>query len=305
MRTAFFEALTAIAAADKRVVLITADLGYLAIECFADRCPAQFVNAGVCEQNMAGMAVGLAEAGFVPFLYSIAPFAVLRPYEFIRNGAIAHRLPVRIVSVADGLDYGTNGISHFGIDDIGALRVQPSIALIAPVDDMQAQSALRATWDMAGPAYFRLSKTVRPAGPVKGRFALGETQTVRDGADVLVVALGTMVHDALAAADLLAAQGVNAAVELVDNLNALPLNGLRERLGQFNTVLAVESHYVNGGLGSMVCEMVAEAGLGCRVVRCGVPSVPDGVTGSREFLHERYGLAPRQIAARALSALGR
>lgn len=305
MRRAFFEALATIAESDPRVLLVTADLGYLAIERFLERCPKQFLNAGVSEQNMTGMAVGLAEAGFIPFLYSIAPFAVLRPYEFIRNGAVSHRLPVRIVSVADGLDYGTNGISHFGIDDIGTLRVQPGMALIAPCDDAQVESALRATWNMPGPAYFRLSKTARTDAAAGDRFALGQTQTARAGRDVLLVALGTMVHDALAAADLLAARGIDAAVELVDNLNAKPLNGLAAKLAQFDVVLAVESHYVNGGLGSLVCEMVAEGALGCRVIRCGVPCVPDGITGDRAYLHDRYGIAPAQIASRAAAAVAR
>jgi transketolase len=202
------------------------------------------------------------------------------------------------------LDYGTNGISHFGIDDIGTLRVQPGMALIAPCDDTQVQSALRTAWNMPGPAYFRLSKLVRREAAAGHRFTLGETQTVRAGKHVLLVALGTMVHDALAAADLLMKRGIDAAVELVDNLNAKPLKGLAARMAHFDVVITVESHYVNGGVGSMVCELAAENALGCRVIRCGVPSVPDGITGDRDYLHDRYGISPAQIAARAAAALG-
>lgn len=305
MRAAFFDQLATLAEQDPRVLLLTADLGYMAIECFAERCPKQFINAGVSEQNMTGMAAGLAEAGFIPFLYSIAPFAVLRPYEFLRNGAVAHRQPVRVVSVADGFDYGTNGISHFGIDDIGTLRVQPGLALIAPCDDAQARAALRATWEMRGPAYFRLSKAVRPEALVGDRFAVGETQTVVEGEDVLLIALGTMVYDAVLAAKLLSARGVRAAVELVDNLNAQPLQHLAGKMARYAHVVTVESHYIVGALGSMVCEMVAESGLGCRVTRCGVAELPDGITGGREYLHQRYGISPAQIAERAVQALGR
>ncbi len=201
MRRAFFETLASIAAADPRVVLLTADLGYMAIEEFSERCPRQFFNAGVSEQNMIGMATGLAEAGFVPFVYSIAPFVVLRAYEFIRNGPVAHRSAVRLVSVGAGFDYGTNGISHYGIDDIGVLRVQPGLMLLTPADTPQARAALLCTWSLPGPLYFRLSKrdTVLPG--LEARFALGHTQTLRSGTDVLLVGLGTAAQETLDAAE--------------------------------------------------------------------------------------------------------
>src|ERR687884_1315702 len=105
MRKAFVQALVELAAQDSRILLLTGDLGYMALEPFAERFPGRFFNVGVAEQNLVGLATGLAEAGFVPFLYSIAPFASLRPYEFLRNGPVLHRLPVRVVGVGGGFDY--------------------------------------------------------------------------------------------------------------------------------------------------------------------------------------------------------
>src|SRR5262245_38381869 len=103
----------------------------MVLEPFAERFPARFINVGVAEQNMVGLATGLAEAGYLPFVYSIAPFAALRPYEFIRNGPVLHRLPVRIVGVGGGFDYGVAGPSHHGLEDVGVMRVQPGLTLIA------------------------------------------------------------------------------------------------------------------------------------------------------------------------------
>src|SRR3989440_5762915 len=148
MRAAFIRGLVEIADRDPRVLLVTGDLGFTVIEPFADRYPERFFNAGVSEQNMVGLATGLAEAGFIPFVYSIATFATLRPYEFIRNGPIQHQLPVRIVGVGGGLEYGSNGLSHYGLEDVAVMRAQPSLTIIAPSDHQQARAAVLASWDL-------------------------------------------------------------------------------------------------------------------------------------------------------------
>src|SRR6266480_3885113 len=118
MRRAFAETLAELAKEDPRIVLLTADLGFTALEPFADAFPDRFFNVGVAEQNMVGVATGLAEAGFIPFVYSIVTFACLRPYEFIRNGPIQHRWTVRIVGIGGGVEYGNNGLSHYGLEDV-------------------------------------------------------------------------------------------------------------------------------------------------------------------------------------------
>src|SRR6267378_8244792 len=142
MRAAFANTLAELAARDPRILLLTADLGYKALEPFADKFPDRFINVGVAEQNMVGLATGLAEAGFIPFVYSIVTFAVLRPYEFIRNGPVLHRLPVRIVGVGGGVEYGLNGLSHYGLEDIAVMRAQPGVTVIAPSDHQQARTAM-------------------------------------------------------------------------------------------------------------------------------------------------------------------
>ena len=306
MRQAFVQTLTELAARDPRILLLTADLGYLALEPFAERYPDRFFNVGVAEQNMIGLATGLAEAGFIPFVYSIVPFAVLRPYEFIRNGPIQHRLPVRIVGVSGGLEYGTNGLSHYGLEDIAVMRVQPGLTVIAPADAAQARTAVAATWDLPGPVYYRLGKDDKAVVPgLEGRFELGKLQCVRDGSDLVLIALGSVATEAAAAAQALTALGVSCSLVVAASISPAPVDELAKLLAQHRIVLTVEAHYRVGGLGSLVAEVIAERDLRCHLVRCGVDSLPDGRIGSQRYLHHRYGLSAEKLVESAVAALRR
>ena len=292
MRLAFVQTLTELAARDPRIMLLTGDLGYLALEAFADKYPARFLNAGVAEQNMVGVATGLAEAGFIPFIYSIVPFAVLRPYEFIRNGPIQHQLPVRIVGVGGGMEYGLNGLSHYGLEDIAVMRAQPGITVIAPADHEQMRSALRATWNLPGPIYYRIGKDDKTVvAGLNGRFELGCSQQLRDGSDVLIIAMGGVAAEAAAAAEELAAQGISSCVMVVASVTPAPLDDLARALSRFPLAITVEAHNLSGGLGSLVAEVAAERGLPCRVARVAVRTPVTGLCGSQSYLYHKYGLS--------------
>lgn len=306
MRGTFTNTLTELAERDPRILLLTGDLGYMALEPFAEKFPNRFFNVGVAEQNMLGLATGLAEGGLIPFVYSITTFATLRPYEFIRNGPIRHHLAVRIVGVGGGLDYSHQGTSHHGLDDVGVLRVQPGLTIIAPADYEQARAAFLATWNLAGPVYYRLSKDDKTTIPgLKGRFELGRVQVIREGADLLMVAMGPIATEALTAADALATRGVSCAVAVVASTSPAPVNDLAALLARFPLALTVEAHYLVGGLGSLVAEIIAEQGLSCRLVRCGVKSAPDGISGSPSYLYARYGLSGQTLAQTAQQELGK
>lgn len=303
MRAEFARAMLELAERDERVVLLTGDLGFTVLEPFADRHPERFYNVGVAEQNMVGLATGLAEAGLVPFVYSIATFASLRPYEFIRNGPALHELPVRIIGVGGGLDYGHNGVTHYALEDVGVLRVQPSLIVLAPADPDQAVAALAATEEMAAPVYVRLGKEAQPVPGLDGRFALGRAEAIGDGEDVAIVALGTMASEAVEAARLLAARGIAATVVVVASVSPPPVKDLVDVLSRVALALTVEAHYLVGGVGSLVCEVVAEQELGCRVVRRGVERMPRGVTGTQRYLYDVFGLSAAQLADSVIEAL--
>lgn len=304
MRDQFVAALTELAGEDERIVLLTGDLGFSILEQFSSRFPDRFINCGVAEQNMIGLATGLAEAGYVPFAYSIATFATLRPYEFIRNGPVAHKLPVRVVGTGGGFDYGHNGISHYALEDYAIMRTQPGMGVISPVDGDQARAALRATLDHAGPLYFRIGKHAAPLPGLDGRFRLGRAEVIAEGTDVALIATGSVAHEAVAAAEVLRGAGVSASVAAVACIQPVPSEDLAELLGRVGLAVTVEAHYRTGGLGSLVAEVIADNAIDCRLVRVGVDGVPDGRTGSQARLEQRHGLSADalvQTIGRALS----
>jgi len=304
LRAAFVRALVDAAEHDETVVLLTADLGFMALEPFRDRFPDRFYNVGVAEQNMVGVATGLAEAGFTPYCYSIVPFAVLRPFEFIRNGPVAHKLPVRIAGVGGGLEYGKNGPTHYGTEDVGAMRLLPGMAVVAPADPAQTATAMAALADWPGPAYLRLGKNDHQFVPgLDGRFEWGRVQLVREGTDLVFLAMGAIASSAVRAADELAAEGISAEVVVVASISPPPLADLTSLVSAHRCAVSVEAHVRTGALGSLVAEVIADSRAGCRLLRLGVDQPYDQRAGSEEFLHELHGLSSSAIAARARSFL--
>jgi transketolase len=296
MRVTFAETLADLAASDRRIVLLTGDVGYMALDAFTERHPDRFFNAGVAEQNMVGLATGLAEAGFIPFVYSIAPFAVLRPYEFIRNGPVHHGLPVRIVGVGAGMEYGTNGFSHYGLDDIAVTRTHPNLSVLAPADFEQTRNVLLATWDRAGPIYYRLGKDQKTVVPgLAGRFAWDEPTLVREGRDVLLLATSSIAADTATVADQLGASGISAAMVVVAQINPAPADALASLMRRFRLVCSVENHFASGGFGSMIAEIATDHAITCRVLRIGASGDTDGRSGSTAFMHRHRGISPEQI----------
>ena len=304
MRTTFIKTLIELAQHDERIILLTADLGYTVVEAFAQRFPDRFYNVGVAEQNMVGLSTGLAEAGFLPFVYSIATFATMRPYEFIRNGPILHRLPVRIVGVGGGFEYGTAGPTHHALEDVGILRVQPGLSIIAPADHLQTSTALHATWNLPGPIYYRLGKDEKTTVPgLGGAFALGRAQTVRDGDEVQIVAMGSVAAEAAAAVELLIAEGVSSGLTIVASVAPAPSDDLAQVLSRAPVAVTVEAHYAVGGLGSLISEVVAERGMNTRVRRCAVASRTVQRSGSEAYLLRQHGLDRHGVMASAMEAV--
>jgi transketolase len=305
MRSEFAAALTELAARDERVVLLTGDLGFMVWEPFMERFPDRFINVGVAEQNMLGLATGLAEAGLRPYCYSIATFATLRPYEFLRNGPLLHRLPVRLVGVGAGLDYGHNGVTHYALEDVAVMRAQPDMSIVAPADPAQAVAALAAIHELDGPAYLRIGKEQQGVAGLDGRFRLGHVEVIGGGGEIAIVALGTMATEAVAAAERLRERGVESSVVVVSSVRPSPADELATLLGAFDLAVTVEAHYRNGGLGSLVAEVIAESGAGCRLVRRAVAEMPRGLTGSPAHLRAALGLDAAAVADSVMAALER
>lgn len=300
MRRAFVQTLCEMAAADKRIVLLTGDLGYMALEPFRARFPERFFNAGVAEQNMVGVATGLAEAGYRPYVYSIAPFASLRPFEFIRNGPVLHRLPVRIVGMGMGFDYGHAGSTHYALEDVVALRALPGLSIVVPADSRHAAALLLATAGEPGPVYYSLSKN--DSLHVEGldvAIGPGRLQTIRPGCDVVILTMGSMVTEVLAAAKALEAEEISAAVAVVSGFNPDPWEDTARLLAGFRRAITVEAQAVSGGLGAFVAAVIAGEGIACRLRSLGLRVPPGGSSGSERDRWQYYGLDISSIAEAA------
>jgi transketolase len=303
MRTAFINTLTELAKEDRRIVLLTGDLGFMAIEPFAKAFPERFINVGVAEQNMVGIATGLAEAGYIPFVYSIATFASMRGYEFIRNGPALHRLPVRIVGIGDAFGYGNNGPTHYALEDVGILRQQPDLTVLVPFGPGHASGALRASFELPRPIYYRIAKGADAPEMNDIEFELGRLSRLREGPDALILGLGPAVANVLDAADLLAQDGVDVAVAGVSSFNPLSAEDLVDAISAAPLVVTVESHYRVGGLGTAVAEVMADYGVHARLLRCGPDSMPRGVTGKQSYMEHAFGISAAAIHDAVASAL--
>ncbi|HEX6750216.1 MAG TPA: transketolase C-terminal domain-containing protein [Longimicrobium sp.] len=293
MRTAFIEALADEARRDPRVVLMTGDLGFGVFHGFMDELGPQFVNAGVAEQNMTGMAAGMALAGKCVFTYSIANFPVLRTLEQIRNDVCYHDADVRIVAVGGGMCYGSLGPSHHATEDLAVMRAMPNLLVVAPGDPVETKLAVRALVRHRGPAYLRLGRAGEPVVHTsEPPFELGKAITVREGGDVTLISTGGQLRDTVAAAEILAAEDrVGARVVSMHTLKPLDADAVLAAARETGAIFTVEEHSIIGGLGSAVAEVLMEADERPQHFRrIGLRAGFSSVTGDQDYLRAHYGL---------------
>lgn len=303
MRTAFVEALGEAAAADPRVFLVCGDLGYSVLEPFAARMPGRYLNAGVAEQNMTGIAAGLALSGYVVCTYSIANFPVMRCLEQIRNDICYHNLNVKVVAVGGGLAYGAQGYTHHGVEDLAVMRVLPNMTVLAPGDPVEARLATRAALAHPGPCYLRLGKAGEPlVHESVPEFALGRAILMRDGGDLTLVSTGGTLAMTVAAARGLAAEGIQARVLSMPCIQPLDEEAVRRAAAETGLVVTVEEHGA-GGLASAVAEVLATSGGSGRLRVLRLSRAAITVAGDQDHLRAGQGLSEAGIMALVREAL--
>lgn len=305
MRDTFIARLCEMAEHDDRIVLITGDLGFSVFDEFRARFPRQFINAGVAEQNMTGLAAGLALEGCIVYTYSIANFAFMRCLEQIRNDAAYHQCNVNVVCVGGGFSYGALGVSHHATEDLAMMRSLPDVAVVAPGDNYEAGEATEAIAARPGVCYLRLDKAtagenVAPAAP----FRLGTARTIRDGDDVTLVATGGVLGEALAAADALDELGIAARVLSLHTLDPLDQNALAAAARETRGVVTVEEHTVQGGLGGAVAESLLERGARPGFFRrIGLRAGFSSTVGSQAYLRGIYQIDCKAITEAVVAEL--
>lgn len=282
MRAEFLDQIFKIAETDDRLVFMTADLGFGVVEKFAERFPDRFINVGVAEQAMIASATGLAEAGMIPYCYSIATFTSLRALEFTRNGPIAHGLPVKVVGVGAGMDYGFDGLTHFAIDDVSALRSYPGFLIWAPADADEVTEDLEEIHNDRRPAYIRLLRR-----GVKSNNRRLHTNPIAES-KIVILSLGDAHQLGSKIATDIQNNGIPVDQISVTRIDDRTLSQLVNLLEKVDICVTVESHLITGGLGSLVCEAVATSGLGIKVIRVGVEELPISEHGDSEYLETRF-----------------
>ncbi len=290
MRTAFINELIVQARLHPEIFLVVGDLGFSVIEPFATEFPDRFLNAGVAEQNMTGVAAGLASEGYHVFTYSIANFPTLRCLEQIRNDIAYHHLPVTVVAVGGGLAYGNLGYSHHAVQDIACLRTLPNLTVLAPGDPGETQEAVAWLAQNPGPSYLRIGKAgEKVLHSIRG-LAQGPLRIKEGTADIALVSTGGILDETLMAADSLAQTGMAVAVYSLPWLKPIDPQRL-EVLSHYRCLVAVEEHLPEGGLAAVLREQLPNI----IVHSMSVSELVSGKVGSLNFLRHEAGISAAHI----------
>ena len=306
MRNAFADQVTQLAADDERVVLLSGDIGNKLFDRFKERYPKRFYNCGVAEQNMIGVAAGLALSGLRPVVYTITPFTTTRCYEQIRVDLCYHRAPVVVVGTGSGLSYAELGPTHHSLEDLAIMRVLPEMTVLAPCDESELRAGLVSALQLDGPAYIRIGKKGEPRVHAElSDFAIGRAVTLSQGTDICLVATGTIVPTANAAADILRKRGFSVGVISMPTIKPLDTQCLARIFDGYRMVATIEEHSRIGGLGSAVAEWCADApGSRAQHVIFGADDRFLHEIGSQGYARRVSGLAIESIVLGCAARLG-
>jgi len=271
---------------------------------FMAEYPERVVNVGIAEQSLVGVAAGLSLGGYVPVTANAAPFLVARANEQVKNDICYSNTNVKLVGLNAGFAYGPLGSTHHAIDDISIMRGFGNILILAPSDAVEARQMFAYAFAHEGPVYVRLDNAKLPVLHGEDyRFQPGQPDRLRNGQTVTLFALGSVVHEAMAAAEALGARGVDAGVVSVPSIRPLDRTALCQELRAAPLVVSVEEHSVHGGLGSLLAEAIADEVIGPQLVRLGVPEGQFAKAGPRGDLRAYYGIDSAGILRQVLDVL--
>ncbi len=298
MRDVFAKELESLIAQDNRIMLLTGDLGFGVFDSLRENYPNNFINIGVAEQNMTGIASGLAIEGFKVFTYSIANFATLRCLEQIRNDASYHDLNVNVVSVGGGFSYGPLGMSHHATEDLAIMRALPNITIFSPGTLEEARLATRNIINHPGVGYLRIDKSHCEATKnlYVNNFEVGGSMRLREGNDISLFATGGIVEEAMIAAEELEKMGISARVVSFYSIKPIDKKEIFLAAKETKGIITIEEHSVIGGLGGAVAEACLESSSRPKVFkRIGLEDIYSSVVGSQKYLREKYKMNSESI----------
>lgn len=301
-REAYGKALVELGEQNKKVVVLDADLaGATMTKFFKAAHPDRFFDCGIAEANMMNIGAGLSTMGLIPFCSTFAMFGAGRAYEQIRNSIAYPKFNVKICCSHAGVSVGEDGGSHQSIEDIGLMRLIPGMTVIVPADANEARKATFALAEFQGPAYMRLARLATPVFEEDYSFEIGKANVLREGKDVAVFACGLMVNEALEAAKLLSAEGIEISVINVHTIKPIDAACVTEYAQKCGNVVTVEEHSVIGGLGDAVADVLMGK-VCCKFRKIGVND-QFGQSGKAADVLREYGLTADQIAAKIKETL--
>ncbi len=298
MRNAFIQTLEKMCRLEKDIFLLTADLGFKLFDDFKREYPGRFLNMGIAEPNMISVAAGLALSGKKVYCYSLIPFLTMRSLEQIRIDVCYHNLNVRLVGAGSGFSYGLEGVTHYAIEDIAIMRALPNMTVVAPGDSYEVAGCINESLHHKGPIFIRLARTGDPIthASLEG-FKIGKgIKLLEKGGDVCIVATGTMLYNAKIASEILLKEGLEVTLISMHTIKPLDEALVKECAGKYKTIISIEEHSVVGGLGSALAEVLSEINYRGTFRHIGLPDKFNTYIGRREYLHHKYGLAPKGIA---------
>lgn len=296
MRIAFVHRLFELAKKDKRIFLLTGDLGFSVFEKYIEAFPDQYLNMGVAEQNMAGVAAGMAMEGKIPIIYSIIPFTTMRNFEQIRNDICYQNLNVKIVGVGAGFSYGPYGHTHYALEDIGILRTLPDLVIFAPGDPIETDLATKAMLQHIGPVYLRLGKVgERNVHKIIPTFDIGKGICIEDGKEITLLATSTFLTLAQEVKEKLKVKKFSVRLISMPSIKPLDKKIILESAKKTKALFTLEEHSIIGGLGSAVAEVLAEDSQQIFFKRYGVPDRFTKVMGNQEYMRKANSLGVDDI----------
>lgn len=297
MRKALIDALLDITEQDPDVFLLTGDLGYGALDEYIEKFPKQFINAGIAEQNMTSLAMGMAMDGRKVFTYSIGNFNSLRCLEQIRNDIAYHNANVTVISIGEGFAYGPAGFTHHLTEDISALRAIPNLSIFSPSDPFEAREVLKMAYQLSGPSYIRLGKggenIVNPNGE---NIVYGKLNCIDKGEDLCFVTMGSIVGEVMKCKERFEEEGKKASVYTLPMIKPLDIESLVTQIRAYRYIVSVEEHTIVGGLGSIIAEILSDRSMkDCSLRRIGIQDCFVTDVGDRAYLRETAKIDARSI----------
>lgn len=304
MRDSFIYSLLEHAKKDPDIFLITGDLGFGVLEKFQESLPNQFINSGVNEQSMMGLAAGLASTGKKVFVYSIGNFPTLRCLEQIRNDICYMNNPVKIVSVGGGYSYGNQGYTHHALEDVAVMRALPNMEVIVPSDETETRAITKLILELNRPSYLRLSKKIGDDLPETGvGCEVGKIREIKNGPDGTILFTGPLAELCLEAANGLEADELKVSVASMPFVSSIDLQYLNKASNK-GPLIHVEEHSFRGGSGSALLEKISENDLKLRVKLVAAKQVNLANIGTHTYLREINGINKSEIISKFKSLQG-